>query len=127
VDHGLNQDSIRGEGVSAGVVEGVAQVVTDPSFADVQPDRVLVAHTTDPSWSSIMYVSAALVTDVGGAVSHAAVIAREMRIPCVVGTRLATSVIRTGDHLRVDGHRGAVEILRRNDRGLDRRPPSGER
>lgn len=59
------------------MVEGVAQVVTDPSFTDVEPDGVLIAHTTDPSWSSIMYVSAALVTDIGGAMSHAAVVARD--------------------------------------------------
>jgi pyruvate,water dikinase len=104
---------INGTGVSPGVVEGTAHVVTDPSFVDVEPDRILVAPTTDPSWSSIMFVSAGLVVDIGGTMSHAAVVAREMGIPCVVGTGSGTRVIRTGDRLRIDGVSGVVEILER--------------
>jgi pyruvate,water dikinase len=104
---------ISGAGVSAGVVEGRARVVTDPSFADVEPDEILVAATTDPSWSSIMFISSALVVDIGGALSHAAVVARELGIPCVVGTRCATKLIDTGDHVRVDGTVGTIEILAR--------------
>ncbi|WP_205698869.1 PEP-utilizing enzyme [Conexibacter sp. SYSU D00693] len=104
---------VRGTGVSAGVVEGVARVVTDPSFEDVEPDEVLVARTTDPSWSSIMFVSSALVVDLGGALSHAAVVARELGVPCVVGTGNGTSVLATGDRVRVDGTAGTVEVLAR--------------
>jgi pyruvate,water dikinase len=104
---------VTGTGVSAGVIEGAACVVTDPTFADVEADRILVAPTTDPSWSSIMFLSAGLVVDIGGAMSHAAVIAREMGIPCVVGTRTGTRAIRTGDRIRVDGGSGVVEILER--------------
>jgi pyruvate,water dikinase len=106
-------DMVQGVGVSAGVVEGPARVVSDPSFADVQPDEVLVARTTDPSWSSIMFVSSALVVDIGGALSHAAVVARELGLPCVVSTRTGTRAIRTGDRVRVDGAAGTVEILER--------------
>ncbi|WP_200902440.1 PEP-utilizing enzyme [Protofrankia coriariae] len=102
---------ISGIGVSSGVVEGVARVVTDPAFADVEPDEILVAPTTDPSWSSIMFISAGLVVDIGGALSHAAVVARELGIPCVVNTRTGTRVVRTGDRVRVDGTAGTVEIL----------------
>jgi pyruvate,water dikinase len=104
---------ITGTGVSRGVVEGFARVVTDPSFADVEPDEVLIAPTTDPSWSSIMFISSALVVDMGGALSHAAVVARELRIPCVVGTRDGTRSLRTGDWVRVDGTAGTVEVLAR--------------
>jgi pyruvate,water dikinase len=107
-------DVVRGVGVSAGVVEGTVRVVTDPTFTDVEPDEVLVAPTTDPSWSSIMFVSSALVVDIGGALSHAAVVARELGIPCVVNTRDGSRTLRTGDRVRVDGGTGVVEILARS-------------
>ena len=81
---------IQGIGVSAGVGEGLARVVTDPTFAEVEPDEILVASTTDPSWASIMFISSALVIDMGGPISHAAVVARELGIPCVVNTRVGT-------------------------------------
>jgi rifampicin phosphotransferase len=108
-----SSDEVRGEGVSAGIVEGVVRVVADPSFAEVQPDEILVAPTTDPSWSAIMFVSSALVVDIGGALSHAAVVARELGIPCVVGTRSGSRILRTGDRVRVDGSAGTVEVLER--------------
>jgi pyruvate,water dikinase len=106
-------DVITGTGVSSGVVEGPVRVVTDPSFGDVEPDEILVAPTTDPSWSSIMFISSALVVDLGGALSHAAVVARELRIPCVVNTRYGTRALSTGDRVRVDGDAGTVEVLER--------------
>jgi pyruvate,water dikinase len=102
---------ITGLGVSAGVAEGTVHVVTDPAFADVEPGAVLVSSTTDPSWSSIMFISAALVVDIGSALSHAAVVARELGVPCVVNTRTGTERLRTGDRVRVDGNNGTVEIL----------------
>jgi pyruvate,water dikinase len=102
---------INGLGVSAGVVEGTVRVVTDPAFADVEPGDVLVSSTTDPSWSSIMFISSALVVDIGGPLSHAAVVARELGVPCVVNTRNGTDRLRTGDRVRVDGATGTVEIL----------------
>ena len=102
---------IQGVGVSGGVVEGTARVVDDPSFAEIESEEILVAPTTDPSWASIMFVSTALVVDIGGAFSHAAVVARELGLPCVVNTGVGTTAIRTGDRLRVDGDRGTVEIV----------------
>jgi pyruvate,water dikinase len=108
---GERPDGVAGIGVSPGVVDGTVRVVTDPSFAEVEPGEILVATTTDPSWSTIMFVSAALVVDIGGALSHAAVVARELGIPCVVNTRSGTRDLRTGDRVRVDGQAGTVEIL----------------
>jgi phosphoenolpyruvate synthase/pyruvate phosphate dikinase len=102
---------VTGTGVSTGVTEGVVRVVTDPSFAEVEPDEILVAPTTDPSWSSIMFISSALVVDMGGALSHAAVVARELGIPCVVGTGDGTRILRTGDRARVDGDAGTVQVI----------------
>jgi phosphohistidine swiveling domain-containing protein len=108
-----DDELVTGLGVSAGVVEGTVRIVTDPGFADVEPGEVLVTPTTDPSWASIMFISSALVVDIGGALSHAAVVARELGIPCVVNTRSGTRALRTGDRVRVDGSKGTVEVLER--------------
>jgi pyruvate,water dikinase len=114
VDGGRAPDVVSGIGVSAGVVEGVVRVVTEPDFAEVESDEILVAPTTDPSWSSIMFVSSALVVDIGSALSHAAVVARELGLTCVVNTRDGTRLLRTGDRVRVDGTAGTVHILERS-------------
>jgi pyruvate,water dikinase len=106
-------DTINGVGVSPGVVEGIARVVTDPACSEVEPGEILVTPATDPSWSSIMFISAALVVDIGGALSHAAIVARELAVPCVVNTKTASRAIRTGDRLRVDGTTGRVTVLER--------------
>jgi rifampicin phosphotransferase len=106
-------DSVHGIGASGGIAEGRARVVHDPTFTDVQPDEILVAPTTDPSWSAVLFISKALVVDIGGALSHAAVVARELGVPCVVGTRNGTEIIETGDRIRVDGGSGIVTILGR--------------
>jgi pyruvate,water dikinase len=108
-------DHIQGIGVSAGTVEGIARVVTNPSFVDVEEGEILVASATDPSWCSIMFISAGLVVDIGGALSHAAVVAREMGIPCVVSTGDGSKRLRTGDRVRLDGATGRVDILERRD------------
>jgi phosphohistidine swiveling domain-containing protein len=108
-----NSGVLSGLGVSSGLVEGEVTVVRDPAAAEVAPGTILVAPTTDPSWSSLMFISAALVVDIGGALSHCAVVARELGIPCVVNTRGGSRQLRTGDRVRVDGALGTVEILAR--------------
>jgi pyruvate,water dikinase len=104
---------LTGTGASPGTVEGRVVVVTEPGTPDVEPGDILVAHTTDPSWASIMFLSQALVVDIGGLLSHAAVVARELGIPCVMGTQEGTRMLRTGDLCRVDGSAGTVEVLSR--------------
>jgi pyruvate,water dikinase len=104
---------LKGIGASSGIVEGVVRIVTDPSFDDIEPDEILVAPTTDPSWASIMFVASALVVDIGSTLSHAAVVARELGLPCVVNTGTGSSILRTGDRVRVDGTAGTVELLER--------------
>jgi pyruvate,water dikinase len=113
-------DRVTGIGVSPGVVEGRVRVVIDPDFTEVEPGEILVAPTTDPSWSSIMFLSAALVVDIGGLLSHAAVVAREMGVPCVANTRTGTRSLRTGDLVRVDGGTGIIEVLKHGDTGRAR-------
>ena len=104
---------ITGTGVSPGVITGRAVVVTDPADVDIDEGDILVSSTTDPSWASVMFLSAGLVVDIGGPLSHAAVVARELDIPCVVGTVRGSSVIRTGDTIRVDGGTGKIQVLAR--------------
>jgi pyruvate,water dikinase len=104
--------AVTGLGVSAGVVEGVVRVVTDPTFADVEDDEILVAPTTDPSWASILFLCKGLVVDIGGHLSHAAIVARELGIPCVVDTRDGSKRLRTGDIVRVDGRAGRIDVLK---------------
>jgi pyruvate,water dikinase len=115
VPGGSDELTLTGIAAGSGVVEGPVRVVHDPDFTDVEPGEVLVAPTTDPSWASIMFVSAALVVDIGSVLSHAAVVARELGLPCVVNTRVGTRVLRDGDLVRVDGTAGTVTILRRED------------
>ncbi len=106
-------DTVSGIAASGGVVEGRVRVLLSPDFDSVEPDEILVAPTTDPSWSSVMFISAALVVDIGSALSHAAVVARELGLPCVVNTRSGTRDLRTGDLVRVDGDTGTVTVLQR--------------
>ncbi|PQM45176.1 PEP-utilizing enzyme [Mycobacterium talmoniae] len=107
---------LQGVGASAGVIEGRARVVLNPDFVDVDDNEILIAPFTDPSWASVMFTSAALVVDIGGVLSHAAVVARELGIPCVMGTGDGTRRISTGDWCRVDGSNGTLEIIRAADR-----------
>jgi pyruvate,water dikinase len=109
--HDVRATAITGIPASGGMVEGIVRVVSDPSFPEVEPDEIVVSATTDPSWASIMYLSAAFVVDIGDALSHAAVGARELRIRCVANTRRGTRDLRTGDHVRVNGDTGTIEVL----------------
>lgn len=104
-------EGITGLGVSPGVVEGRARVVLDAASTELEPGEVLVCETTDPSWASLFLVASALVIDIGGALSHGAIVARELGVPCVINTRMGTRRLRTGDVLRVDGDAGTVTVL----------------
>jgi phosphohistidine swiveling domain-containing protein len=105
-------DQIKGLPGSAGQAEGRVRIVNSPEEGDqLQPGEILVAVTTNVGWTPIVPRAAAVVTDVGAPLSHAAIVAREMGIPAVVGCGNATMLLKTGDHIRVDGGRGTVEIL----------------
>lgn len=107
--------TLSGIAAASGVVQGRAVVVLDPANAEIETDDILIAHTTDPAWVSLMFLSQALVVDIGGMLSHAAVVARELGIPCVMNTENGTEVLRTGDIIRVDGTAGTVEIIEKNE------------
>jgi pyruvate,water dikinase len=97
--------------VSGGTVEGRARVVLDMAHADLEAGDILVTAFTDPSWSPLFVGIAGLVTEVGGLMTHGAVIAREYGLPAVVGVDQATRLIRDGQRIRVHGSDGYVEIL----------------
>jgi phosphohistidine swiveling domain-containing protein len=105
---------LEGLGVSPGIAEGPARVILGPDgIPDVEPGEILVCPTTDPSWAPAMLIAAGLVIDVGGALSHGAIVARELGVPCVINTGSGTATLVTGDHLKVDGTAGRVEFTRR--------------
>ncbi|MFD7921075.1 rifamycin-inactivating phosphotransferase [Streptomyces sp. NPDC059740] len=103
--------ALAGLPVSAGTVEGRARVVLDLSQAALEAGDILVTTYTDPSWSPLFVGIAGLVTEVGGLMTHGAVIAREYGLPAVVGVEQATRLIRDGQRIRVHGTDGYVEIL----------------
>jgi pyruvate,water dikinase len=97
---------------SAGVVEGVVRVLASLDEGPLlQPGEILVTATTNVGWTPLFPRAAAIVTDVGAPLSHAAIVARELGVPAVVGTGEATMRLKTGDRVRLDGARGIVEVL----------------
>jgi pyruvate,water dikinase len=107
-------NEITGFPSSAGVAEGPARVLKLlKDVANLQPGEIMVAPTTNPSWAPVFTKIKAAVTDIGGLTSHAAIVSREYGLPSVTGTGVATSVIQTGDIIRVDGGTGKVTILKR--------------
>jgi rifampicin phosphotransferase len=107
----LPTGALVGLPVSAGTVEGRARVILDMAQADLDPGDILVTTHTDPSWSPLFVAITGLVTEVGGLMTHGAVIAREYGLPAVVGAEHATQRIRDGQRIRVNGTEGYVEIL----------------
>jgi pyruvate,water dikinase len=103
--------ALTGLPVSAGTVEGRARVVLDMAGADLEAGDILVTAYTDPSWTPAFVAIAGLVTEVGGLMTHGAVIAREYGLPAVVGVEHATRLIRDGQRIRVHGTDGYVELL----------------
>lgn len=103
--------ALAGTPVSAGVVEGLARVVLDPTQAALAPGEILIAPFTDPGWTPLFVQAAGLVTEVGGLMTHGSVVAREYGIPAVVGVAGATQRIDTGQRVRIDGTSGLVQRL----------------
>jgi len=106
------EDRVQGVGASAGVARGPARVALGQAdFDRVQPGDVIVCPSSNPSWVPLFAIAAGLVTDVGGVLSHAAVVAREFGLPAVVGTRDGTTRIADGRMVEVDGSTGLVRLL----------------
>jgi rifampicin phosphotransferase len=104
----VTDGGIRGTPASPGIARGIARVILSPVGARLEPGEVLVAPSTDPGWTPLFLTAGALVMEMGGMMSHGAVVAREYGIPAVVGVPDATGRIATGEHVTVDGSAGTV-------------------
>ena len=103
---------LTGIGCSAGTAKGVARVLFDPSEANIlETGEILVARHTDPGWTPLFLRCKAVVTEVGGFLSHGATVAREYGIPAVVNVTGATTRIQTGDYILVDGTDGRITFV----------------
>jgi pyruvate,water dikinase len=111
---GEDVDELKGFASSAGVAEGPARVLKlMEDVVKLQPGEIMVAPCTNPSWAPVFTKIKGAVTDIGGLTSHAAIVSREYGLPSVTGTGVATSVIKTGDIIKVDGSTGIVTIVKR--------------
>lgn len=104
---------LEGQGVSPGLVTGTARVILDPYDATIEPGEVLVTASTDPAWTPLFAQAAAVVLDHGSLLSHGAMLAREIGIPCVVNASSASTRLRSGDRIEVNGGTGIVKVLNR--------------
>jgi phosphohistidine swiveling domain-containing protein len=102
--------AVRGIGTSAGQASGPARIVHDPSRPDIHPGDILVAANTDPGWTPILSLAGGLVVEEGGLLNHCSIVARELRIPAVVGVHNATRRIPEGARIVIDGGQGLVRI-----------------
>lgn len=105
------EDALVGTGVSSGVVEGTARVVHDPTEETIETGEILIAPSSDPGWTPLFLNAAGIVVEVGGRLSHGALVAREYGLPAVVSVPKATRRIETGQRVRIDGTQGIVEIV----------------
>ena len=109
------QDPVRelhGIGVSAGKATGRCRVVTDPANTScIEAGDIIVCHVTDPAWTPILSLAGGMIVDIGGMLSHAAIIARELGVPCIVNTRTGTRTLRSGAQLCMDGGTGEIVVL----------------
>ena len=87
------------------------RVMHDPQIETIRPGEILVARFTDPGWTPLFINARGLVMEVGGMMTHGSVVAREYGIPAIVGVHEATSILKTGQQVRVDGNRGIVELI----------------
>jgi pyruvate,water dikinase len=105
-------EAIKGVGASPGRATATAQVLHGPDdFDQMRPGDILVAGITTPAWTPLFAMASAVVTDIGGPLSHGSIVAREYGIPAVLGTGVATRRIRSGQRITVDGDAGVVTLV----------------
>lgn len=107
---------IKGYAGASGTVEGTVRILRNPSeAANLIPGEILVTTATNIGWTTVFTKAAAIITDIGAPLSHAAIVAREFGIPAVVGCGNATQMLHDGDRVRVDGSAGVVTLLERSE------------
>lgn len=111
-DAAASRTVLRGVAVSHGVVEGTVRVVASPAaFRTFKKNEILVTPFLTPEYASVVHKAKGVIADVGAIMSHAAVVVRELGIPCLVGTKEAAKILRNGDAVRLDTKRGIVEVV----------------
>jgi rifampicin phosphotransferase len=105
---------ISGSPVSPGVAEGIVHIIFDPRGAQLAPGEILVCPGTDPAWTPLFMAAGGLITEVGGMMTHGSVVAREYGIPAVVGVHQATTRLKDGQRIRIDGTAGKIVVLEDN-------------
>ena len=106
---------INGQVANLGLKKGIARIVlTTRDFAKMKNNDILVTHMTTPQFIPILKRAAAIVTDEGGITCHAAIVSRELNVPCIIGTKKATAIIRDGQLIEVNANHGVVRILKRS-------------
>lgn len=119
-----SDQAVTGLSVTHGVVEGIARVIKDDTARDdFEPGEILICQTTDPSWAPLFYLAAGIAIDVGGPMSHGAIVARELGIPCIINTRNGTSAVNDGDLVRLDASEGHLVVLQRSGANHNGRTP----
>lgn len=113
----INVTKFKGTTVSTGKVKGSVRVIFSPrNVSGMKKGEILVAPMTSPDYIVAMRMASAIVTDIGGLMSHAAIISRELKVPCIVGTKIATKVLKDGDLVEVDADSGIVKIIKRAEK-----------
>lgn len=111
LDHEATGARLEGHAASAGVVRGPARILESPEQASrLRPGEILVTRTTDVGWTPLFLAAAGVVTELGGPLSHAAIVARELGVPCVVNVEGALGRLRDGDRILLDGDRGTIDL-----------------
>jgi pyruvate,water dikinase len=108
-----NNETLKGLSGSSGFAMGTVRVISGPDeFGKLKSGDVLVCPYTDPAWTPLFTLACAVVSDTGGPLSHAAIVAREYGIPAVLGTQNATLVLKDGEQISVDGNSGEVRAIK---------------
>ncbi|MEN9626429.1 MAG: hypothetical protein RL557_757 [archaeon] len=111
--HSISEENITGTVAFPGKIKGKVRIIKKFSNKEVlQKGEVLVTGMTDPRFVPLMKNASAIITDAGGMLCHAAIVSRELKIPCIIGTRIATRVLKTGDEVEVDGEKGIVKLIK---------------
>ena len=109
----VQNDEIKGTTGYPGVVKGRCKIIKDFRKARINDGDILVTGMTDPNFVPLMQSAGAIVTDAGGMLCHAAIVSRELKKPCVIGTQIATQILHDGDLVEVDAGRGIVKIIKK--------------
>lgn len=110
-----NINEFSGVMASRGLIKGIVKIITSPDdFNKFKNGEILVAPETAPDFVPLMKKASAIITDLGGITSHAAIISRELNVPCIIGTKIATKVLKDGDLVEVDAEKGIIKVLKRN-------------